>query len=125
MVLYMCQQVEGDLPFSVMSKMYSNIILDFVVGLLPLFGDLVDAAFHANIRNATELKRHLEQKGAVAMKAQRLPTPAIDPNYPSGNEGHATEDNGPLPPTRLTRLTLPRILIEDSDRPEYREWLIL
>ncbi len=40
MVLRTCTQVEGGLPADVKSKMMFNVIVDFVVGLIPFFGDL-------------------------------------------------------------------------------------
>lgn len=37
-----------------------NIIIDLVVGLVPLFGDVLDAWLKANMRNATLLLHHLQ-----------------------------------------------------------------
>ena len=59
MVLQTCQQVEGGLPASVIMKMYMNIILDFSIGLVPSLGNIVDAIFQANTRNAAVLKKFL------------------------------------------------------------------
>ena len=42
MVIRTCQLVEGGLPANVKLKMYLNIILDFVVGLVPVLGDIGD-----------------------------------------------------------------------------------
>jgi hypothetical protein len=69
MVLRTCQQVEGGLPAEVTSKMWFNIILDFGIGLVPLLGDIADAVFRANTRNAVVLEKYLRQKGAAALKA--------------------------------------------------------
>ncbi len=80
MVLRTCQQVEGGLPASVSMKMYINIILDFGIGLVPSVGDIGDAIFWANTRNAAVLEKFLQQKGAAALKAQGQAVPAIDPN---------------------------------------------
>lgn len=79
MVLRTCQQVEGGLPNSVKSKMMFNIIVDFAIGLVPFIGDLADAAFKANTKNAVELEAFLREKGAKNLKAQgRIST--IDPS---------------------------------------------
>ena len=40
MVMRTCNQIQGGLPADVRMKMYANIILDFVIGLLPLLGDV-------------------------------------------------------------------------------------
>lgn len=59
MVVETCQQIEGVLPVELKMKMYSNIILDFLIGLVPLVGDLADGFFRANIRNAVLLEKYL------------------------------------------------------------------
>ena len=82
MVLRTCQQVEGGLPASVRSKMVFNIIIDFAVGLVPFVGDIVDAVFRANTKNAILLEEHLRQKGANTLKSQGRPLPAVDPSDP-------------------------------------------
>lgn len=40
-------------------RMAGNVALDAVVGVVPLFGDLFDAAWKANLRNMTLLERHV------------------------------------------------------------------
>jgi len=82
MVLRTCQQVEGGLPADVKSKMYFNIVLDFALGIIPLIGDLADAVFRANTRNAIVLEAYLRKKGAKALQAQGHPVPEIDPSNP-------------------------------------------
>ena len=42
MVLRTCCQIEGGLPMDVQLKMWINILLDFVVGLTPFVGDIID-----------------------------------------------------------------------------------
>jgi len=44
-------QVDGNLPPLIKSRMYFNCILDFGIGLVPFAGDLADAIFRANTRN--------------------------------------------------------------------------
>jgi hypothetical protein len=97
MVLRTCQQVEGGLPKDVQSKMYFNIMLDFVVGLVPFLGDIADAVFRANTRNAVELEKFLRKKGAAALKAQGNHTPAIDPSDPDEYDRLMREEHGPPP----------------------------
>lgn len=97
MVLRTCQQIEGGLPADVQSKMYFNIILDFVLGIFPIVGDIVDAVFRANTRNAVVLEKHLRQKGAAALKAQGQALPAVDPSDPDEYDRQMIEQHGPPP----------------------------
>jgi len=82
MVFRTCNQVEGGLPNNVRSKMMFNIILDFAVGLVPFLGDVADALFRANTRNAVVLEEYLRKKGAKALQVQGQRIPTIDPSDP-------------------------------------------
>ncbi|KAA8568180.1 hypothetical protein EYC84_008574 [Monilinia fructicola] len=82
MVFRTCDKVDGGLPNNVRAKMMFNIMLDFAVGLIPFAGDLVDAVFRANTRNALELERHLRDKGARILKAKGEGLPAVDVTDP-------------------------------------------
>ncbi|QSZ37357.1 hypothetical protein DSL72_009455 [Monilinia vaccinii-corymbosi] len=82
MVFRTCNKVDGGLPSNVKAKMMFNIMLDFAVGLVPFAGDLVDAVFRANTRNALELERHLRDKGAKILKAKGAGLPAVDVTDP-------------------------------------------
>jgi len=97
MVLRTCQQVEGGLPANVRSKMVINIILDFGIGLVPFLGDIADALFRANTKNAIVLEKYLREKGAKALKAQGQPAPALDPTDPDEYDRILIEENGPPP----------------------------
>lgn len=101
MVLRTCQQVEGGLPAEVTLKMYFNIIIDFGIGLMPVIGDIADAAWKANTRNAVVLEKYLRQKGAMALKAQGQAVPAIDPSDPDEYDRQMIEQHGP-PPQYIT-----------------------
>ncbi|KAH7310174.1 hypothetical protein BKA65DRAFT_414172, partial [Rhexocercosporidium sp. MPI-PUGE-AT-0058] len=83
MVLWKCCQIEGGLPLDVQLKMWINILLDFVVGLTPFVGDIIDVLpAQTNTNNAILLEKHLRQKGAKALEAQGRQTPAIGPSDP-------------------------------------------
>lgn len=43
-------------PWRLRGRMLGNILLDFVIGLLPLVGDIGDFAFKANTRNVALLR---------------------------------------------------------------------
>lgn len=47
------------LPRSVLARMLLNVILDAVIGSIPVVGTLFDAAWKANERNLRLMERHL------------------------------------------------------------------
>ena len=52
-------------PRSILARMAFNVALEGLVGVIPLAGDLFDAAFKANRRNVRLLRRHLERHGGL------------------------------------------------------------
>ena len=48
----------SDVPPAVLGRMGFNIILDVVIGSVPLLGDLFDVAWKANIKNAELLEEY-------------------------------------------------------------------
>ncbi|KAG9230069.1 hypothetical protein BJ875DRAFT_473218 [Amylocarpus encephaloides] len=96
MVFRTCQQVEGGLPKSVATKMICNIFIDFLIGLLPLVGDLMDALYKANTKNAIVLEQYLREKGAKTLKQQGR-TPSRDATDPDEFDQQLMEEHGPPP----------------------------
>lgn len=47
-------------PTHLLGRMAGNVVIDMVVGAIPLLGDLFDVGFKANRRNVELLKRHLQ-----------------------------------------------------------------
>ncbi|MEL0641097.1 DUF4112 domain-containing protein [Pseudoalteromonas aliena] len=47
------------------SKMIINMLIDFVGGLVPFFGDIFDAFFKANTRNTRMLKKYIAKQVKV------------------------------------------------------------
>jgi hypothetical protein len=45
-----------------MIAMLGNVTVDFLVGVVPLAGDLIDVAWKANRRNMKLLKKELERR---------------------------------------------------------------
>jgi hypothetical protein len=82
LVMKTCMKVDGGLPSSVKSRMMFNIMIDFVIGIIPFAGDIADAAFKANTRNAALLEAHLREVGLKNLKKSGLPVPAVDPSDP-------------------------------------------
>ena len=56
------------LPRRLQARMLWNLALDGVVGAVPLFGDVFDVAFKANLRNVRLLQAHLQQRGKLSSK---------------------------------------------------------
>jgi Domain of unknown function (DUF4112) len=83
MVVHTCEQVEGGLPGSIRARMMFNVILDFGIGLVPFIGDVADAIFRANTRNAAVLEEYLREKGKKNLRQSGLPIPAVDPSDPA------------------------------------------
>ncbi|MEM6297123.1 MAG: DUF4112 domain-containing protein [Bacteroidota bacterium] len=57
---------------AVLTQMLGNILLDYVVGLVPVLGDIIDVGFKANTKNVKLLEKHYaERKGGKpsALKA--------------------------------------------------------
>ena len=49
-----------------MLRMLINILIDTVIGAIPVLGDLFDIGFKANIRNAKMLREWAEKQGSGA-----------------------------------------------------------
>lgn len=97
MVFRTCQQVEGGLPSDVKAKMMINIMLDFAIGLVPFLGDVADALFRANTKNAVVLENYLRKKGASNLKHQGQTQHITDPTDPDEYDRHLREELGPPP----------------------------
>ncbi|KAM0349309.1 hypothetical protein ACHAPU_003718 [Fusarium lateritium] len=82
LVMRSCTEIDGGLPTSVKSRMMVNIVIDFVIGIVPFAGDIVDAAFKANTRNVVLLEAHLREVGRKNLKKSGQPVPVIDPSDP-------------------------------------------
>jgi hypothetical protein len=60
MLIRSCSKVECGLG-GIAMKMYFNLLLDFLVGLVPFVGDLADAAYKCNSRNVRLLEERLDE----------------------------------------------------------------
>ncbi|QPG76149.1 hypothetical protein FOA43_003535 [Brettanomyces nanus] len=52
-------------PYSVTSKMVYNLVLDFVLGLIPIVGDIFSIGYRANTRNFTLARDYMVSKYSV------------------------------------------------------------
>lgn len=57
-VMILVHSVRLRIPKVVIARMMVNTGLDLLTGVVPLLGDLFDAAFKANLRNLALLERH-------------------------------------------------------------------
>lgn len=76
---------EASLPPHIHTKMVFNIILDFLIGLIPFLGDLADAAYKCNTRNAIVLEDYLRQRGQENLRKSGMPAP-LDLSLPEEYE---------------------------------------
>ncbi|KAI9743864.1 MAG: hypothetical protein M1818_002598 [Claussenomyces sp. TS43310] len=118
MVMRTAEQIEGGLPTGVKSKMMLNIVLDFGIGLVPFLGDIADAVFRANTRNAVLLEKHLRAKGAKALKAQGEAVPTIDPSHPDEYDRLMREEHGPPPQYTTTGPETTQVNAQRSRLPQ-------
>ncbi|KAI1007673.1 hypothetical protein K3495_g556 [Podosphaera aphanis] len=95
MVFRTCQKVEGGLPNPVMAKMIINIVIDFGIGLIPFLGDVGDAIFRANTRNAVVLESYLREKGAQNIRDQGQRPSSLDPTNPEEFDRREREESPP------------------------------
>ncbi|KAH6665593.1 hypothetical protein B0J14DRAFT_605435 [Halenospora varia] len=49
--------------------MIFNIIIDFIIGLVPFLGDIADALFRANSKNVLVLQGYLQKKSSTRQGA--------------------------------------------------------
>ncbi len=76
MVVRSCAGIDGGLPQMLRARMMFNVALDFGLGLVPVLGDLADAVFRANTRNAWLLEVYLTKK-AEAQRTGRVSDPEL------------------------------------------------
>ena len=50
------------LPMKLIVRMLGNVLIDFLIGLVPLVGDLADMVFKANLRNMKLLRGYIERE---------------------------------------------------------------
>lgn len=56
------EKIDGGLPMAIRLKMMSNVIFDFVIGLIPIVGDFMNIAYKCNSRNFILLEKYLVEK---------------------------------------------------------------
>jgi hypothetical protein len=59
-------------PFSVLGRMLLNIAIEGLIGIVPLAGDVFDAAWKANQRNLVLLEDYLDHPAATTATSRRV-----------------------------------------------------
>jgi Domain of unknown function (DUF4112) len=74
-------------PKRTIARMLGNVGVDYVIGLVPLAGDLADLAWKANRRNARLLQEHLTagRSGASPSERDRIQS-MVEPGAPARRE---------------------------------------
>lgn len=70
-----CCSVEPPLSSATKAKMQMNIVIDFLIGLVPFIGDLADAAFKCNTKNVILLEAELRERGKKRLRQSGQPIP--------------------------------------------------
>jgi len=88
--------------------MYTNLIIDFGIGLIPVLGDFADAWFKCNTRNNILLERYLRERGAKnpappsapkqsTMRKWFGPGPSASGSHPQQPVPHVATDSPAVP----------------------------
>ncbi|PGH36901.1 hypothetical protein GX50_00135 [[Emmonsia] crescens] len=111
MVVTTCNKIDGGLPSGIRMRMLLNVVIDFFIGLIPFIGDLADAVYKCNTRNAVILERLLKERGEENLKRTALPLhePArtdtdhhrLPTTGGSGREPSPLRNDSPAQPARV------------------------
>ena len=66
------QAARMGVPRPLLVRMGTNLVIDVVVGAVPILGDLFDAGFKANLRNLALLERHADRPLASTRSGRRF-----------------------------------------------------
>lgn len=123
MVVRTCNQVKPPLPASVRAKMQMNLAIDFIIGIVPFIGDIADAVYKCNTRNAVLLEKELRRRGAKRLRDANQQH-AIDPSLPEVYDAGSDEDLAHSgPPPRYESTNEPRRPDRTYDNRNRTGWL--
>ncbi|GKZ33065.1 hypothetical protein AbraIFM66950_002840 [Aspergillus brasiliensis] len=94
MVVHTCDKIDGGLPSRLRMMMLMNIVIDFFIGLVPFVGDVADALYKCNTRNAVLLEKHLREKGAKALSKQERRQNTADMSLPDEFDRYDDDTSG-------------------------------
>lgn len=84
--LYLTEKARRyNLPQRVRLIMFWNAFVDWLIGLIPLAGDLFDIGWKANLRNIALLRKHLERRSANGLPDDIDPEIFFEPTARTGS----------------------------------------
>lgn len=92
--------VEPKLDSGIKMKMKFNIIVDFLIGIVPFIGDIADAAYKCNTKNVILFEEELRKRGKKRLKGtpqEAVTDPSLPDEFDYMTEAEARERNGPPP----------------------------
>ncbi len=93
--------VEPELDSGTKMKMKFNIVVDFLVGLIPFVGDIADAVYKCNTKNVVILERELRKRGEKRLRGTphaNDPDPSLADEFDyQAEEDHMRAQHGPPP----------------------------
>lgn len=66
-LLWLARQLDDGLPLDLQLLYLLNIVIDFLLGLIPFVGDLIEVGYKTNLRNFLLLEKHLDRVGQKNM----------------------------------------------------------
>ncbi|KAG0737593.1 hypothetical protein G6F23_010247 [Rhizopus arrhizus] len=79
---------QADLPHWLIAKMTWNVLVDFMIGLTPIAGDLLDILFKCNWRNALLLEEYLILRRRDELRLEKGQHLAEDPREAESSHHH-------------------------------------
>ena len=64
-VYLIAQSLKYGVPHDVIARMLANVLVDMLLGAVPVAGDIADLMFRANIRNVAILREYLDAEAQV------------------------------------------------------------
>lgn len=92
--------VEPQLDSGLKMKMKFNIVIDFLIGIIPFVGDIADAAYKCNTKNVILLEEELRKRGKKRLKGtpqENMTDPSLADEFDYQTETEARQRNGPPP----------------------------
>lgn len=92
--------VEPKLDSGLKMRMKFNIIIDFLIGIIPFIGDIADAAYKCNTKNVVLFEDELRKRGKKRLKGtpqENMHDPSLPDEFDYQNEEEARQRNGPPP----------------------------
>ena len=73
-VLLIARSIKYGIPREIIARMLANVLIDLLMGTIPLAGDLADIWFRANARNVALLREYLgdEARNTIDITATRV-----------------------------------------------------